>query len=150
MGKHLTLDDRMEIQKSLCAGKSFNEIADKLGKSRSTISREVKKRYITAKKGSYGRAFNECVHRIECKAVGICEDEPDCVSKRCRNCLKCNSVCQNFEKEICRRFFTPPYVCNGCDRRHNCSLEKRLYDAVTAEKEYRAELSQSREGFNMT
>ena len=42
MGKHLTLDERMEIQLALKQGKSFNEIAEGVGKSRTTISREIR------------------------------------------------------------------------------------------------------------
>jgi len=41
--KHLTLDDRQEIQECLDKGISFKDIARRVGKSATTISREVKK-----------------------------------------------------------------------------------------------------------
>ena len=40
--KHMTLDDRIEIQECLTKGMTFKAISEKIGKSRITISREVK------------------------------------------------------------------------------------------------------------
>ena len=40
--KHLTLDDRIAIQKALKEGRSFVDIAAVIGKDPSTISKEVK------------------------------------------------------------------------------------------------------------
>ena len=150
MGKHLTLDERMEIQLALKQGKPFNEIAEEVGKSRTTSSREIRKHTVTVRKGAYGRGFNECVHRFKCKATGICPDEPDCVTKNCRFCGKCNKVCEQFEKEICSKLNQPPYVCNGCENLSKCTLEKKMYEARIAEKEYRTVLVESREGFNLS
>lgn len=150
MGKHLTLDERMEIQLALKQGKPFNEIAEEVEKSRTTISREIRKHTVTVRKGAYGRGFNECVHRFKCKATGICPDEPDCVTKNCRFCGNCNKVCEQFEKEICSKLNLPPYVCNGCENLSKCTLEKKMYEARTAEKEYRTVLVESREGFNLS
>jgi len=42
-GKHLTLDNRQEIMECLDKGVSFKDIAHQVGKSATTISREVKK-----------------------------------------------------------------------------------------------------------
>ena len=44
----------------------------------------------------------------------------------------------------------PPYVCNGCGKRQECTLEKHLYDARYAQKEYEDVRSESRSGFNLT
>ena len=40
--KHLTYDERLQIQKALTLKCSFIEIASKVGKDRTTISREVR------------------------------------------------------------------------------------------------------------
>lgn len=40
--KHMTLDDRIEIQECLSKGMSFKAIGERIGKSQTTISREVK------------------------------------------------------------------------------------------------------------
>lgn len=150
MGKHLTLDERIEIQLSLKQGKNFNEIANAIGKSRTTISREVRKHSVTARKGAYGYPFNECLNRFKCNKAGICVGEPDCVTKKCRFCGKCNTSCEHFQREICSKLESPPYVCNGCENMKRCTLEKKIYEAKAAEKEYRIVLVESREGFNLT
>lgn len=149
MGKHLTLDDRITIQNDLSNLTPLNEIAKTLGKSRSTISREIRNHLVTVKKGGYSRAFNECVHRFACKKTGICESKPDC-TRNCRFCSQCNENCADFEKESCSRLSQSPYVCNGCSYKNKCTLEKKLYVAADAYKEYRKTLAESREGFNLT
>lgn len=40
--KHMTLDDRIELQECLSRGMTFKAIAARVGKSPTTISREVK------------------------------------------------------------------------------------------------------------
>ena len=40
--KHMTLDDRIEIQECLTKGMTFKAISEHIGKSKTTISREVK------------------------------------------------------------------------------------------------------------
>lgn len=40
--KHMTLDDRIEIQECLSKGMTFKEIGERIGKNQTTISREVK------------------------------------------------------------------------------------------------------------
>ena len=46
-GKHLTLEDRINILNDLIKGKSLNEIANNLNKDPTTISKEIKNhRYI--------------------------------------------------------------------------------------------------------
>ena len=150
MGKHLTLDERTIIQVGLNQSKSFREIASELEKAPSSISREVKNHLVFECTGSYGHCLNECVHRFKCRHKGICEDKPDCVTKNCRFCRECNTNCAEFEREVCSRLTSPPYVCNGCAEKSKCTLEKRFYRAASADKEYRAVLSESREGFNLT
>lgn len=40
--KHMTLDDRIEIQECLSKGMTFKAIGERIGKNQTTISREVK------------------------------------------------------------------------------------------------------------
>ena len=62
--------------------------------------------------------------------------------------LQLLSFCRDFEKETCRRLLKPPYVCNGCGKRSVCSLEKRVYNADFAHREYRDILSEPRTGLS--
>ena len=41
--KHLTIDDRLEIQECLNHGMTFKAIAKRIGKDQTTVSKEVKK-----------------------------------------------------------------------------------------------------------
>ena len=40
--KHMTLDDRIEIQECLNKGMTFKDIAKRIGKDPTTVSKEVK------------------------------------------------------------------------------------------------------------
>lgn len=147
--KHLSLDDRYSIMHALDNRESFKAIGRKLGKDCTTISKEVRGHLIFAKKGAPYRPFNDCLHRTSCKFVrSLCTD---CNSNRkCSLCGKCTSHCDQYVKENCTRLEKPPYVCNGCPDKQFCTLEKHLYDAHKAHQEYRAILSESRSGFNLT
>jgi len=48
--KHLTLDDRVDIQTGLNQGLTFKTIAKKIGKDQTTVSKEVKKHLTLSKR----------------------------------------------------------------------------------------------------
>lgn len=149
-GKHLTLDDRYDIQHSLKNGMSFKAIGRLIGKDCTTISKEIKSHVIFDRKCAPYKVFNDCIHRNHCKICrSLCKD---CTSRRkCSLCGKCTSVCKDYEKELCPLLSKPPYVCNGCHRRLlDCTLEKHIYDAHKAHMEYIEIRSESRSGFNLT
>ena len=80
-----------------------------------------------------GRSFFDCIHRNKCefRVKGI----------------KCNQKhCIHYQKEKCQKLSKPPYVCNGCKNRNQCTLSKRLYDSVYSYKEYKENLSEARSG----
>ena len=149
--KHLTLDNRYDIQHSLDDGLSFKAIALNLGKDCSTISKEVKRHIIFEKKGAPYRPFNDCIHRFHCKhnasACQVCGSQH---RYKCSTCGKCTNECQDYAKESCSLLQKPPYVCNGCPKRSTCTLEKHLYHAHQAHMEYMEVRSESRSGFNLT
>lgn len=147
--KHLTLSDRIFIEKSLDDDATFRDIAKYLCKDPSTISREVKKhiRYTTS--ASF-KPDNHCIHKTSCRKTNICGNR-NCIGKKCSLCKSCNRVCGDFKPDACyRRTHCAPYVCNGCPSRQGCRGAKRFYRADSAEKEYRELLSDSRAGINMT
>ncbi len=101
--KHLTLEERIEIEECLRHGMTFKAIASRIGKDQTTVSKEVKK-HISVSKG------------------------------------------YDSEKPLCKLLLKAPYVCNGCQKRRNCRLEKHLYRAQNAYNEYRDILVDSRTG----
>jgi IS30 family transposase len=147
--KHLTYDDRGRIHTGLNSGESFRQIASKLDKDPSTISKEVRKHRIAISKGAFGHITNRCVHRSVCKVTNLC-DRPSCNRDFCHYCKRCNKVCPDFDEEHCSLLSMPPYVCNSCGQQHQCVLNKYYYRAIPADKDYHARLSDSRSGLSYT
>lgn len=131
MKKHLSLDERFDIENSLCKGLSFKEIGRSIGKDCTTISREIRNHYIVKNTGGIGRQFNNCIFRSSCPNRG-------------KNCKL--SSCTEFVEEKCSLLNKSPYVCNGCKLKTQCTLSKHFYDAVYANNEYKSTISEVRSG----
>ncbi|MGF7142641.1 IS30 family transposase [Anaerotaenia torta] len=146
--KHLTLDDRTNIQLELGNDSSFKSIGLLLGKDCTTISKEIRAHLLFEKTGSYGKAFNDCIHSIrhDCDLRCVCQR---CTTKKrpCWSCGQCTGSCLSYEKYICPRLSKPPYVCNSCANRTRCCLEKAFYKASYAQAQYETLRSESRSGF---
>jgi IS30 family transposase len=56
----------------------------------------------------------------------------------------------NIKGSIRSRLLKPPYVCNGCDVKRSCTLEKRVYSAIHAQQEYETLRSETRQGIQLT
>jgi len=147
--RHLSDYERDQIEYHLKEGMPLKRIAEELGRSRSTISREVRARSVDSDKGAYGRGANCCLLRNDCIKRQLCFDKPDC-TKRCASCKFCNSICPDFEEEVCLRLYEPPYVCNGCIDERICTLRKRYYLHKKAHEAYRETLAESRTGANIS
>lgn len=149
--KHLTLDNRITIESMLKHKTTFTKIADVLDKDPSTISKEIRFHLIYRRVGGKHSAFNACSLRSSCNKSRICSP---CHAQRnfklCKNCSMCNSLCKDFQQLTCFRLSKPPYVCNSCDFRFSCTLEKRFYSALDADKEYRGLLSEARSGISLS
>ena len=148
--KHLTDDERLQIEMWLKQRYSLKSIAERLGKSTSTISREVRKRAKESEKFAVHYPANRCVKRRECHRIQVCDDKPDCVRKRCATCNHCNKACPAYEEEVCFKLYEPPYVCSGCLDERRCTLKKKYYLHKKAHEAYREMLIDSRTGANIT
>lgn len=146
--KHLTYLERQQIEQLLDQQISIKKIAEYLGKSTSTITREIIKRAVESNKKPLYRITNRCKHRYVCTKHYLCEDKPHCI-KPCKLCKLCNQLCSNFEEELCPSLLSPPYVCNGCSNQHQCVLRKKYYNHRHAHKNYRQILVESRTGVNI-
>ena len=151
--KHLTLDDRLYIERSLDEGTSFKDISRFLCKDPTTISKEVRLHRIqnTWNRGSFNNPHNFCIHRFRCKKKNACGKIIICDSL-CRSCHKCNNVCPRFVKEACGHLDRAPYVCNGCPQKRSlCTIPTKYdYNARAAQRTYEELLSGSRTGVNQT
>ena len=146
---HLTDTDRLQIEILLKQRYPLNRIAEQVGKSKSTVAREIKKRALESEKFSVHYPHNRCAKRKECQRVQLCEDKPNC-TRNCSLCNRCNKICPMFEEEVCLKLFEPPYVCNGCVDEPRCVLKKRYYLHKQAHEAYREMLTESRQGANIT
>ncbi len=131
--KHLSYDDRLEIEKGLKENLSFKAIGLKIDKNCTSISREIRNHLIHKNTGAIGRPFFDCIHRKNCefKSRGTLCNQKDCC---------------HYKKETCSKLDKPPYVCNGCKNKSSCTLSKKIYEASYALKEYQSTLSESRCG----
>jgi IS30 family transposase len=145
----ITLNERKHIEQSLKVDKSLSKIANELGRSRSTVSREVQRNSVFMKTGSFGKIFNNCVNRHSCSKTNLCDND-SCRLKYCRECKLCCSICKEYAREHCPRLDSPPYCCNGCDKLRKCTLEKAFYKAGAAHKSAGELLRLTRSGINIT
>jgi len=147
--KHLTNEERLLIERWLSEQIPLVQIAKRLDKSKSTISREIRSRSVSSDKGSSYRIRNRCVKRLECQKWYLCDNKINC-TKRCASCNLCNDLCSDFEELVCYKLYAPPYVCNGCSTEYQCALRKKFYINKKAHEAYREMLVEARVGANIS
>lgn len=136
MYTHLDFVKRDMIEIGLNDGYSFTTIADTIGVSTSTISREVTSHLKVERTGGMGQPFNACKHLFDCDVRLLCGNACPRNRSFCKNCNQlCNLHCKRFVPNPCPNLSHPPYVCNGCQKRGACRLEKRFYRARFAQNE---------------
>ena len=123
--KHLTLSDRIRIEKGLNSNLSFAEIAREIHKDPTTVSKEVRKHSTVKEFHGYGN--------IPCQAMA--DKHNPCTLKHacgkdscnlfCRLCrvYRCSDICKEYQPQQCVRLEKAPYVCNGCGKRVSCRRE---------------------------
>lgn len=133
--RQLTLKERKEIEDGLNRGDSFRAIARLIGRSPSTVSREVREnRHVRAFRPRKGA----CRDRSWCKRVGVCAE---CVREGafCAGCdvRDCRDFCPAYaERTACDALTRAPWVCNGCRKnRYGCNRGNRFaYEAQVAQR----------------
>lgn len=83
-GKHFTLSDRISIEAGIEKGWSFKKIADELGKSPSSVSREVRRHLIFSPHyyDDHSRRKTECIYFSSCSS--LCSK---CQSRKCASSI---------------------------------------------------------------
>lgn len=146
-GKHLTISDREYIQDALSSQCALKEIADRLAKDPTTISKEIKRNRIFKQSN---KAFSAgCTNRKSCQVKNLCSDKCKHLCKSCQ-VVNCYRVCTDYKEKQCTRLQKFPHVCNGCDSRLGCRLDKYDYRAKVAEVNYRENLVLPREGIGIS
>ena len=127
--KHMGNDERNRIEFMLGCGRNITEIAKALGRSQSTISREVLNRRIESEK-HYACSNRICAHFDECHLKHFSSASDRGLRKNIKGCFE---LCPDFREAVCERLNRAPYVCNGCEKEHNCPMRKRYYIASGAQ-----------------
>lgn len=153
MAKFLSYEDRLEIESGLKEDLTFTEIGKKMGRDRTTITKEVRNYAVEQCSGYSVYPHNVCKYRKGCRRKKVCGTN-ECkhpMVTTCRLCESlCNRYCEQFEEEVCTSRFKAPYVCNGCIEVKKCTLTKTIYDALEAHRQASEKIAQSRSGILST
>ena len=121
--KHLTLDNRVFIEKCLDQSMTMKDIAKPLCKDPSTISKKIKKHRTFHPHNDLALRgpVNHCRLKKNCSLKKVCPTTRLCTGK-CASCKKvnCNRVCKDFVPDTCSRLLRAPFVCNGCPSKASC------------------------------
>lgn len=147
MTKHLGMSERTMIERGLILGNSFHVIGRMIGRSPTTVSREIRKRRTLISRSGHQR--NDCLHYNSCLRKNLCpgETQYSCFN-RCKLCKEhdCREYCGNYDGKSCSDLEKPPYVCNGCPMEKSCKKDHAYYSAHKAQGAYERERSASRKG----
>lgn len=152
--KHLTMSERIWIEKGLNDGESFASIARRIGKHPTTVAKEVKRnRFFPTPKER--KSPLPCERKKNCQIRFLC-DKPDCM-KLCKVCYTpereaqyCSEICPDYFVKQCQSVAKAPYVCNHCQKFKRCNLNHALYSAQDADSNYQQLLVSSRDGINQS
>ena len=148
--RQLTLYDRRKIEEGLNVGESFRSIASAIGKSPSTVSREVRQNRM--RKGTRRKTRYKCRWAQDCDVRGLCErcSQPAYFCYECPT-RDCKELCSKFQEHIaCERTTRAPWVCNACRHKGICSRETRhIYIASAADGMSSSRRSETRRGIDM-
>jgi IS30 family transposase len=147
-GKHLTREDRDYIEAALSQKWPLNEIAKKLEKDPTTISKEVKRNRISSNKKADSEIIS-CSNRKNCNKKNICHSSCDVLCKKCKP-LNCYRICPEYTPMKCIQLTHFPHVCNGCSHTIGCHVMKQYYRAKVADANYHDQLKSAREGVDIT
>lgn len=146
----ITFKERVRIEAGIYAKESFSRIAKDLGRSTSSISREVKENRIMVK--SPYACGTDCIYPPDCRKTNLCGDEY--CSKRCWTCYEydCTQYCDRHISHNCKNTQKAPFTCDTCSekRKKRCRYNKFYYLAEKADAKAKATRSEARTGIRLS
>lgn len=128
--KKLSLSQRIKIEEMLNKRCRKFQIANELGKTQSTISREINRNRIVKPHNVFNNDnYYNCKYFINCKV--------------------CTEKCKIFQPISCKERDRNIGACNNCSKIKTCNLDKYFYIAEKAQKKYEYTLRDSRKGVNL-
>ena len=125
---HLSLEDRKNIELGIIDGLSKTQIAKKINRNISTVSKEILKHRKLKPRNTFN-ADSICIHL-----------------KECHRCIK---KCEKYQEPSCSRRDRNTGACNCCPNISKCKLDKYFYYANKANEQYLYTLVDSRVGVNL-
>ncbi|MBR0600652.1 IS30 family transposase [Sinanaerobacter chloroacetimidivorans] len=147
-GIHFNLADRMFIENALFEHMPLTEIARRLGKDPTTVSKEIKRNRIE-NRSRVGKDYVLCQHYKGCRKMHLCKDACSHLCYRCK-ITNCYRICTDYKPRECTITNRFPHVCNGCGNVSSCYRGRFFYKAKVADANYRDTLSKSRSGIDTT
>lgn len=150
MGNHFTLHDREQLQGLLGRGLSCRELAWRLDKDPTSVSRELlRNRMSDGPSPTASKPALRCAGYADCTAEGLCGG---CAGRPCktRSSCDCTRRCPDFVEAACPTTSRYPHVCNGCADYRRCRLERFTYTARVAQAKAEASASEPRRGVDLT
>lgn len=116
--KHMTLDDRISIEKGLDQHLSLRSIALQLGKIPPPSPRKSKSTGLSRNTIVLMNLLTNVLWQKIAKRKYLWYLCP-CLQRMCRSCNHCNSHCEDFipRSYHCSLLDKAPFVCNGCSKR---------------------------------
>ncbi|WP_035775032.1 IS30 family transposase [Butyrivibrio sp. VCB2001] len=143
----MKFDDRETIEIGVARMQPLQRIAELLNRHVASVAREIKRHRIFIP-GSYF-AGNDCKGAKGCTKRHLCGD--DSCPMYCYTCAKdCHVYCDEYISTKCTKYDFPPYVCNGCEKRRNCSDDRYFYDAKVADRKSIDTRKTSRVGIHLS
>lgn len=148
-GKHLKIEDRLIIEYGLDQNYTLKEIAERVKKDPTTISKEIKRNRFLKSSKRKENTLQSCQHQKSCTKTNLCNSN---CGKQCKKCrfINCYRSCNEYSIKKCTKLNRYPYVCNSCSTVTTCTDEKSYYKAKVADTKYKELLVVSREGLNIT
>jgi len=145
----ITFKERVRIEAGIYARKSFSQIAKEIGRSTSSVTREVKQNRIMVKTPyNFG---TDCIYPPNCAKTGLCGEEY--CDKRCWTCTDhdCTKYCDRCITHTCKKTVQAPFVCDACSEKSKkaCKYNKFYYLAEKADAKSKETRSKSREGIRL-
>ena len=147
--KQLRVEDRNLIFSFLAKGLNLTQCATSLGLDISTLKREIDRNKILVENGKYR---NRCGWKHQCNEMHVCGNTRCThLCNDCRRGFRCNEKCRMFTPEPkCKKLKKLCGVCNGCDEKDKCSLNKYIYDPQKADKRYQNKLTEAHKGVRLS
>lgn len=149
LGKHLDLSKRQVIFNCLQNNCSAKETAFLVDLHPTSISREIKNRRVFKPGAITDTSIcSNCANKKTCTKRGNCKNKCSKNCVRCKTMIRCSyKIVFKCMKNVSERY---PFVCNGCDKKDICPLDKYMYYPLNADNEYRNLLISSRQGIDKT